>query len=206
LGVTKHQVIGSGNFNMSRDISAINGESHERDFAQVVLALMRFAVAVRYRKTILLAVLLVGGLLGGLYYLTATRQFSATAELLIIRTTPTMLSTSIGNGGVRQGNQMPTFEDLCTSDKVVEGALKYLRPEDRIDLAGVPKASWARVLQGNLVARAKRKRNIIVITYRYCQLDLRRIRQILESKAAGQDCPYHQYNYHYPSTHFICSL
>ena len=96
--------------------------------AQMVHTLLRMVLAVRYRKNLVAAVMAAAALLGGLYYVTATRLYSAKAGLLVTQTRPDHLDTSITNEESVRQNSMPTFENMVCSAKVVEGALKNLRP------------------------------------------------------------------------------
>ncbi len=129
-----------------------------------VHTMMRFAVAVRHRKTIVIACLTIALLLGGLYFLTATRYYSAHAGMLVLQVGGEYWSPS-GTQRNLEKTVLPTYERLITSARVLEGALKYLQPEDRIDLAGVPRQKWAAALRKNLTARSVRKTNIMHVSF-----------------------------------------
>ena len=144
----------------------VHSESGDEQTTHVVHALMQFLLAVRYRKHVVFSALVVAALLGGVYYATATRYYGANAELFVMRTGPDTLSPSMTSEGTRQQNLMPTFESLFTCTKVLEGALGYLRPEDRIDMAGAPRETWAAILQENLSTQVQQGTHIIEIGYR----------------------------------------
>ncbi len=101
----------------------------------------------RYRKNLVVAVMAAAALLGGLFFATATRRYAAKAALLITQTGHDHLDTSITNEDLQRQNTMPTFENMIRSAKVLEGALKDLAADDRIDLAGAPKEGWIARLQ-----------------------------------------------------------
>ena len=134
--------------------------------AQMVHTLLRMVLAVRYRKNLVAAVMAAAALLGGLYYVTATRLYSAKAGLLVTQTRPDHLDTSITNEESVRQNSMPTFENMVCSAKVVEGALKNLRAGDRIDLGDGSPERCITFLQGKLTAKAIRSTSILEVSYR----------------------------------------
>ena len=142
-----------------------DSQPESQSATHLVHVLMQFAWAVRHRKNVMFASLLVAGLLGGLYYATATRYYAAGASLLVMQSGNDIMDPTLAHqGGVQQG-LMPTYESLITSAKVIEGALAKLQPEDRIDLAGVAADKWAKALGNNLSAKTVRNTNIIQIEY-----------------------------------------
>jgi capsular exopolysaccharide synthesis family protein len=128
-------------------------------------AVMQFLRVVRHWRGVVVASLGACILLGGLYYATATRLYQAKASLLVLQTGADVNSTSMTPEGMRQG-LMPTYERLFYSASVLEGALKYLLPEDRVDLNPAQPDTWVNVLRVNLTVATIRQTNIIEITYR----------------------------------------
>ena len=104
-------------------------ESDQRDYSpgEVVHTLLRLVLAVRYHKNLVAAVMAAAALLGGLYYATATRLYSAKSALLITRSGNDRLDTSITNDDLQRQNFMPTFESMVTSARVLEGRWPALR-------------------------------------------------------------------------------
>jgi capsular exopolysaccharide synthesis family protein len=144
-------------------------EGEEQEFqttAQVAYTLLRLVLAVRYRKNLVVVVMVAAGLLGALFYATATRRYAAKAGLLISQTGHDHLDTSIANEDLQRQNTMPTFENMIRSAKVLEGAMASLTPADQIDLAGVPKECCIAALQKNLDAKVVRSTSILQIEYR----------------------------------------
>jgi len=136
------------------------------EITRIAHSLLRMVLAVRYRKNLVIAVMAAAALLGGLYYITATRFYSSNAVLLVTQSGHDRLDTSITNEESLRQNTMPTFENMIRSAKVLEGAVRNLVPEDRIDLAGQPQENWIKVLQGNLVVKAIRSTSILNVGYR----------------------------------------
>jgi capsular exopolysaccharide synthesis family protein len=137
----------------------------EPSATHLVHQLAQFLRMLRCRRNVVLASLVAAGLLGGLYYATATRYYQAKASLLILQTGNETLNTSMASEGATQG-LMPTYERLITSAVVLEAALKFLGPEDRIDMAAVPEDRWADVLRQNLTVSTLRRTNLIEVSYR----------------------------------------
>ncbi|MGQ9913021.1 MAG: polysaccharide biosynthesis tyrosine autokinase [Thermogutta sp.] len=132
----------------------------------LVHAAMQFASAVRRRWRVVAAVLIAAALLGALYFTTAERAYSAKAELLILQTGENSLSPTIEVQASRENSLMPTFVNLISSAKVLQGALKRLSPEDiAVDLSPEKPEQWIKQLQMRLSASAVFKTNIITVSY-----------------------------------------
>ena len=145
--------------------SAAPAQTETYSTAHVVHALMQFALAVRHRISVVIGAVVVCALLGGLYYATATRYYAAKAQLLVLQVgdVPTTSMASMAN---RNQSLMNTYEKLFGSARVLEMAIQYLLPEDRIDLAEAPRDRWAEILGKSLSARTLSGSNIIEIEYR----------------------------------------
>jgi polysaccharide biosynthesis transport protein len=137
-----------------------------RPSAEIANALFRLAMAVRYRKNLVAAVLAAAALIGGLYYMTATRRYAAKAQLLVTQSGHDRLDTSITNEESQRQSTMPTFENMLKSAKVLEGALKNLSPGDRIDFADAAQDRWVGRLQEAMTAKAIRSTTILEVGYR----------------------------------------
>ena len=138
---------------------------------KLVHSAFRLLLAVRYRKNLVLTVMMAAFLLGGLYYATAPRRYAAKAGLLITQTQPDRLDTSLTTEEALRKNTMPTFENLIRSAKVLEGALKMLSSSDLVDLADIPRDQWISSLQKKISARAIRSTSILEVGY--CSKDPR---------------------------------
>ena len=125
-------------------------EPESQSTAQLVHSLLRFVLAVRYRKNLVAAVMAAAALLGALYYATAPRRYSAKAAMLVTQTGHDRLDTSITNDESQRQNTMPTFEKMISSAKVLEGRLKELAPADRVDLAEQAQGTLDRRARGEL--------------------------------------------------------
>ena len=135
-----NQVLLYGDLSMAQSIDStpVELDVENTSTAQFVHSALRFLLAVRYRKNLVIAVLAAAALLGGLYYATAPRRYSSKAGLLVTQTGQDHFDTSITNEQSQRDNALATFENLVRSDKVVEGALKYLAAGDAAELANLP--------------------------------------------------------------------
>ncbi len=142
-------------------------EPESRSTTHIVHGLMQFAIAVRHRKGVVIAALFVTGLLGALYYFTATPRYDSGATLLVLQSGSETNSAEMKvQGGVGQG-LMPTYEGLISRSDVIKGAIEQLRarPSDMVDLADVPREKWVGVMQRNLSAKTVYGTNFIEIKY-----------------------------------------
>ena len=57
--------------------TVVDSEPESPSTTHIVHVLMQFALAVRYRKHVLIASLLIAGILAALHYATATRYYAA---------------------------------------------------------------------------------------------------------------------------------
>ncbi len=135
--------------------------------AEAVHATMRFARVLRHRKSYVLASFALFGVLGALYFATATRVYEAKASVLVVPHGSDVWSTSAAVDGSRQA-LIPTYERLFYEDVVLDGAVAYLQqePESQIDFAERPPDQWSTVVRKNLSAKRVRRTNLIEIGYR----------------------------------------
>ena len=143
-------------------------EPEAQSSAEVVHAIMRFLRIVMHRKMYVISSVVVVGLLGALYYFTATRIYQADAQLLIQQSGPDVWSPTMTAEGNRQA-LIPTYERLFSSSSVLEGAIERLlkaAPETRVDFATAPREKWVEALRDRLTARGIRRTNVIEISYR----------------------------------------
>jgi len=142
-------------------------DAGDASMTQTLHAAFRFLRVLRYHKAYIITSLLVAALLGGLYYLTATRIYEASASLLVTQNGTEVLQTGTSSSGSADA-VIPTYERLFSSAVVLDGAIARLqqRPaEARIDLADQPAENHKTILRSNLSASAIRRTNIIELTY-----------------------------------------
>ena len=121
--------------------------------AQLAHTLLCLLSALRYRKNVVIAIMLVSALLGTLDHLTAPRRYASQASLLVNENGRDHLDTSVTNDDSARQNTMPTFENMVRSAKVLEGALQRLAPGDRVDFDKMPRERWLTALQGMVSVR-----------------------------------------------------
>ncbi len=142
-----------------------DGHVEATSLSHPIQTLAQFLRIVLSRREILLAAVIVSLLLGGLYYLTATRIYEANASLLVMQMD--QQDTAASMAGERFAKDlMPTYTSIATSEAVLIEALKAVPVQHRMDFAGLPQSSWPSVLRNNLTVSAVRGTNILTITYR----------------------------------------
>ena len=136
--------------------------------ADSIHELMRLVQIVLHRKIWVLTALVLAGLLGGLYYFTATPVFEASAQLLILQSGAEVWSPNMSGDANRQA-LIPTYERLFSTQEVLRGAVQHLQnapAANRVDFQTVPAHRWTDVLHRNLTAQAVRRTNLLELRYR----------------------------------------
>ena len=151
---------------MTQEAAVVHAESENASTAHIVHALMQFVLAVRHRKNMVIMALMVSSLLGGLYYMTATRRFSATAGLLVLQIGNDPLSSMPTLENNWQQSLLPTYQSLIGKAEVIEAALDRLGREHRVDFAHRPRDEWSAIVQENLSVKNERRTNILELGYR----------------------------------------
>ena len=93
--------------------------------ATTLHSVFRFLRTVRMRSGILLATIVAVGLCGAAYYVVAERRYESSAQLHIVRK-----GSGVTEDGVQKNDSpsadMPTFQQLMSSDEVISRALVRL--------------------------------------------------------------------------------
>ena len=131
-----------------------------------VQLILRFLRAAYYRKGIIIVALAASCLTGGLYYSTAPRIYESKSSLLVLQMGE-VGNFSIEMSGTRTARDlMVTYQNMLSSEVVMEAALETLPPEHRDDLEGAPRDKWGEILQQNLDVSVVRNGNILNMVYR----------------------------------------
>src|SRR5690606_26869597 len=96
-------------------------------------------------------------------FVTAERRYESTAELYIMQ--PEAASQSVNGVATMQRDQMPNYQRLITSEKVLKEALRSLPKKDRIDFVKYPESKWIKKLSEKLVVKTVRQTNILQVSY-----------------------------------------
>ncbi len=151
---------------MAQEPLAVEMEAESRSARHMVHMLMQFALAVRYRKNLVIMALVVTLLLGGLYYLTAPRFYAAGASLLVTQADNRTWTPGTSPEDSWQRNLLPTYRSLISTPKVIQGAFAYFRPDQCEDFADEPRKKWVEIVQRNLSVKSIYRTNIIEVSYR----------------------------------------
>ena len=101
-------------------------ENQETDStAQTIRQAVRFLRVLWHRRIIVMGTLVLCGMLGGLYYATATRIYEAEAQLLIVDTSRENSPTSM-TGSHSDIAAMATYAKLVSSPLVLQSAATLL--------------------------------------------------------------------------------
>jgi succinoglycan biosynthesis transport protein ExoP len=152
---------------MNQEPASPAAESKGPSTAHLVHSLMQFLRVLRHRWPIVAVTLAAAALVGGVYFLAATRVYEAKASLLVLQSGPDSLAPTMTADGQKQG-MMPTFERLFTSNVVLEGALARLQQSEQMppESRKAPRADWVDLMRDHLRSSTVRRTNIIEIGYR----------------------------------------
>ena len=149
------------NYNTSADIQTNFEASAESELVPTIMRLLRMLMI--RKKTIILS-LYVFAVCGVVYYYCAVRLYQSSAKVLIDGQNQDQVAT-VGDQSM-VSNILATHSDLITSPIVIEQAIKYLAPEHRTDIEGLPPRAWVQNIGSRLSTRVTRKKSFIEVTYR----------------------------------------
>ncbi len=138
---------------------------HGTNTAASTLHLMfRFLRTVRLRGGILVATLLISGIVGAAYFVTAQRIFQSNASLYIVRKGGSVTDEAASSGS-SPNSDMPTFIELMSRDEVILRAIKRLPKNARVDLAGYAEGQWVKVIKDNLSVSSAFSTTMLDVSY-----------------------------------------
>ncbi len=150
---------------MMQEPAVAHVEPEPESAKHMVHMLMQFALAVRHRKNLVIIVLVVSGLLCGLYYATAARYYSAKAGL-VLQINDEPWSPGMTSQDSHQLSMLPTYQGLITCSEVVKGAIEHIPREHRVDFAHAPPDDWVEIIQSKLSVSNARDTSIVNVGFR----------------------------------------
>jgi polysaccharide biosynthesis transport protein len=143
-----------------------NGQqSPSGDHADIVAWTVRFLKTARARKKTVLLFFAVCSFLGIAKYVTSTRMYESHAEVLVLEQGGSVLDKDRG-GGRSLTDQMPNFERVFTSDRVLKQTLRELPSEYRTDFLGTSPDRWLDTFRNSVSVATARRTNVIQVAYR----------------------------------------
>lgn len=125
---------------------------------------LRFLRAVRCRKWVVVTALVVGCLLGGIYYASTPPVYESQASLLVLQTGADTWTSGMSGERIVQ-DLMPTYQNMLTSEEVLKAAIALLAPEHRVDFQNAPRTAWVNIVRNHLTVSAVRNANILTVAY-----------------------------------------
>lgn len=149
---------------MNQPLARVNPTT-QITMADALHAITRFGAAMLRRQKVLAAIFAVAGVTAGAYYVTATRTYRATAQLLIEEPGLAVMPNA---ATLNQPNMLPTQEKILRSDSVVRAALVELRGQPaalQVDIQGQQLDEAIRTLRKNLAVDLLRNTDVIELSY-----------------------------------------
>ena len=144
----------------------LDHDDHEPDStAHTIRQAIRFLRVVWHRRIVVVGTLAVCGMLGGLYFATATQIFEADAQLLVVDTSRENLGTSM-TGGRDDLAAMATYEKLVSSPLVLQSAANLLDGPVRSQFGSQDPELLAKKFSEELKVRGVRQTNILELSFR----------------------------------------
>lgn len=126
---------------------------------------IRFLRIVRRKLPTLTACMILGAIIGTAWYVTATRKFESSSEIMVLKTESNVLEGSNSSNHRTIQDNMPNYQRVLSSDEVLTEAIKRLPKEHRIDLKGVPKAKWTGEIRKNLSVSSPRQTSLLQVRF-----------------------------------------
>lgn len=153
---------------MANPPATIRDVAASRFDGEAILVLTRLVRLIRARKKYVLGTLAVFCALGALYYLRATRIYSASTSVMVTRTSPAAWNATTSDRWALSEFDL-TYERLFAKDVVLESALRKIRKlpaELKVDFESESADKWAEILRTNLDAKSIKRTNLIELSYR----------------------------------------
>jgi polysaccharide biosynthesis transport protein len=135
------------------------------EHADIVAWMVRFAKTARARKKTVLFFFGICSFLGIVKYVTSTRLYESHAEVLVLEQGGSVLEKDRGSGR-SLADQMPNFERVFTSDRVLKQTLRELPSDYRGDFLGTSPDRWLDTFRGSVSVTTARRTNVIQVAYR----------------------------------------
>ena len=133
--------------------------------SEAAAAAMRFLRTVRLRFPVVVAFLAIGAAVGAAYYTLAARKYQSRATLLVQK-----IGSATGSGSTVEAarttvDEMPTYMQLLTADRVLKETLQMLPADMHTDLKGVSPERWLEEFKKRFTVSVVRKTNFISVAY-----------------------------------------
>jgi polysaccharide biosynthesis transport protein len=135
------------------------------DSIDLVAAALRFYRSALRRKWVVILCLTVAMSGGTAHYVTATRLYSSRAELIVLQAGGNVLDEERSPKSDITA-QMPNFERVLQSDRVLKEAIRALPTEHRVDFLDINGDRWLDRFRSRLSVSTLRQTNVISVTFR----------------------------------------
>ncbi|MCA9079082.1 MAG: polysaccharide biosynthesis tyrosine autokinase [Planctomycetaceae bacterium] len=127
---------------------------------------LRFYRSLLRRKWVVMGTTACTLALAAFYYVTATRLYESKAELIVLNVGGNVLDEDQGGDHRELDSQMPNFERVLQSDRVLKSALKALPKEHLVDFMETDPEQWIEQFRKRMSVNTLRNTNSIVIGFR----------------------------------------
>lgn len=135
------------------------------DSIDLVAAALRFYRSAVRRKWVVILCVTLALSLGAAYYLTATRLYASKAELIVLQAGGNVLDDERSYKSDLTA-QMPNFERVVQSDRVLKEAIRALPNEHRVDFLDINGDRWLDRFRSRLSVSTLRNTNVMSVSFR----------------------------------------
>ena len=140
-------------------------EPTQGDSIDLLGAVVRFYRSALRRKKIVISCVLMTSTLAAVYFVTATRLYQSRAELIVLSTGGDVVDHE-GRSKSSVAAQMPNFERVLQSDRVLKQALIRLPEEHRLDFHEVTADRWLEHFRSRMSVSTLRNTNVMSVSFR----------------------------------------
>lgn len=133
--------------------------------SEILAGAVRMLRSIQRRKHVVIFSVMACMALGVAHFVTADRVYQSKAELFVQQTgTPVLQGENTAKQDV--DGEMPNFERILLSDRVIKQSLRNLPADQRGDFVGVPPDRWVEAFRERLSVSTARLTNIMTVTFR----------------------------------------
>ncbi|MCA8991313.1 MAG: polysaccharide biosynthesis tyrosine autokinase [Planctomycetaceae bacterium] len=146
---------------LPQDVLSGQGESID-----ILATALRFYRSVLRRKWVLVVSLMFTLSLAAMYYMTATRLYESKAELIFLNAGGNVLDDDQGGDHKELTSQMPNYERIMQSDRVLKATLKSLPEEHLVDVFNAEPEQWLEQFRRRMSISTLRNTNSMTVSFR----------------------------------------
>ncbi len=149
---------------MSQELINHEGKPQGTEITDLLAGILRMARSMQRRKHVVVLSVMACMALGVVHFVTADRVYESKAELFVLQSGAPVLQGE--SGGQDVDGEMPNFERILMSDRVIRQSLRNLPADQRGDFIGVAPDKWVDEFRKRLGVSTARLTNVMTVSFR----------------------------------------